>query len=83
VNYIAGHTFAKVNFEEGKLNLEMFDGEFVENLIKSRKVRLRHEKIGIDGDIVLTASTKELRSFIGKYGDNPDLFDDAEVLVQL
>jgi len=82
-NYISGHTFAKVEFENGKLLIKMFDGTFVEELLQSRRVRLRHEKLGVDGNIVLTASTKELRAFISKYGDNSELFDEAQIFTQL
>ena len=82
-NYISGHTFAKVGFENGKLSIRMFDGEFIKNLVKSRKMRLRHERLGIDGDIVLTASTRELRAFIDKYGNNTEMFDEAQVFAQL
>lgn len=82
-NYIPGHTFAKVTFDDDKLNIEMFDGAYIEDLLKNRRIRLRHEKLGAEGEIVLTASTKELRSFIEKYGDQEDLFHDSEKLVQL
>ena len=82
-NYISGHTFAKVEFNNGKLSLKSFDDEFIEALIKNRKVRLTHEKLGLEGGIVLTASTKELRAFIEKYGDDSDLFDDAQYFAKL
>ena len=66
---ITTHSFAKMTFEDGNLNLQMFDAFFIEELIKNRKVRLRHEQVGKNEDIILTASTTELRSFIEKYGD--------------
>ena len=79
---ISAHSFAKMTFDDGNLNLQMFDGEFIEDLIKNRKVRLRHEVIGDDDQILLTASTNELRSFIEKYGDDSDLFDDPQVFTK-
>ena len=82
-NRISAHSFAKISFKNGDLNLQMFDGEFIEELIKKRRVRLRHELIGDDDQILLTASTKELRSFIEKYGDDSDLFDDPQVFTKL
>ncbi len=82
-NYITGHTFAKVDFTGDEFSIYMFDSSFIEDLIKSRKVRLRHEKIGMDESIVLTASTEELRAFIAKYGDDDRLFESAETFVQL
>jgi len=80
---LSAHSFAKMTFVDERLNLEMFDGEVVEDLIKNRKVRLRHEIIGDDDQILLTASTKELRSFIEKYGDDSDLFDDPQEFTKL
>lgn len=81
-NYISGHTFAKINFQNDLLSLEMFDGDFIEDLLRSRRVRLSHEILGEDGNLVLTASTDELRSFIEKYGDNPEMYETPEVLVK-
>ena len=80
---ITTHSFAKMTFEDGNLNLQMFDAFFIEELIKNRKVRLRHEQVGKNEDIILTASTTELRSFIEKYGDEPDLYDDPETFTKL
>ena len=82
-NNISAHSFAKLTFEDDNLSLEMFDGDFIEDLIKNRRVRLRHEKIGDGSNIVLTASTKELRSFIEKYGDQPELFDNPQEFTKL
>ena len=81
-NSISAHSFAKLRFEDDNLSLQMFDGDFIESLIKNRRVSLRHEKIGDGSNIVLTASTKELRSFIEKYGKNPDLFDDPQLFAK-
>ena len=77
-NYIGGHTFAKVEFSGGRMTISAFDGSFIENLIENKKIRLKHEVV--DGDIILTASTEELRAFITKYGKKEELFDDSEEL---
>ena len=82
-NYIKAHSFAKVSLDDGHLAISMFDGDFIEELIKNRKVRLRHEKLGEEERIVLTASTAELRSFIDKYGDDPNLYDDQLLFSKL
>ncbi len=82
-NYIAGHTFAKVSFNNRKLKIDMFDGAYIEELLKEKRIRLRHEKLGAQGEIVLTASTKELRAFIEKYGDDEDLYESGDEYVQL
>jgi len=89
-NFIEAHTFAKVEFNEEKLLFHSFDTVRIEDLLKSKKVRLKHEiitkakndqnKIVYEESVVLTAPTKELRAFIEKYGTEEDLFDDAEEL---
>ncbi|GEM_PF-2432036 len=90
INSINAHTFAKVEIKEGKLLLHSFNLTEIEGLLKTKKIRLKHEtitnatiedgKIIYDDYMVLTASTEELRAFIAKYSDNEDLFDEAEEL---
>ena len=82
-NFIKAHSFAKMSVDEGQLSLHMFDGDSIQDLVKNRKIRLRHEKLGDDGEIVLTASTAELRSFIEKYGDDPELFEEVGMFTKL
>ncbi len=81
-NFIPGHTFAKVEFTGENLRIFPLHSEYVEELIKQKRIRLKHEIIGEDG-IVLTAPTQELRDFIDNYSDEPRLFDDPEVLIPL
>jgi len=91
VNSINAHTFAKVEIKAGKLLIHSFNILEIEELLKTKKIRLKHEilphaviehgEISYDDMMVLTASTKELRAFIGKYSDNKDLFDEAEELI--
>ena len=90
INQINAHTFAKVEIKAGKLLIRSFNVEEIEALLKTKKVRLKHEiipyakfkdgNIDYEDNIVLTASTTELRAFIAKYSDNEDLFDEAEEL---
>ncbi len=90
INSINAHTFAKVEIKEGKLLLHSFNLTEIEGLLKTKKIRLKHEtitnatiedgKMIYDDYMVLTASTEELRAFIAKYSDNEDLFDEAEEL---
>jgi len=80
-NNISGHTFAKIKFEGDKLVMYPFDGEYIEDLIKKRRIRLKHEVVG--DRTILTASTQELRAFIEKYGTDEQLFGDKEELVAL
>lgn len=78
-NYIPANTFAKVEFNVGGMYIKQFDSDYIEELIKAKKVRLKHETI--NDQIVLTASTEDLRSFIEKYGDDEKLYEEAEELI--
>lgn len=90
VNYINAHTFAKVEIKSGKLLISSFNILEIEKLLKTKKIRLKHEivpyarfndgNIDYEDNIVLTASTTELRAFIAKYSDNEALFEEAEEL---
>lgn len=79
INFIQGHTFARIEFEKGDLQISPLHSEYIEELIKQKRIRLKHEIIGEDG-IILTASSQELRDFISNYSDDPRLFDEVEVL---
>lgn len=79
-NHIYGHTFAKADIKDGKVTIQSFNQEYITELIKNKRVRIKHEILGKD-QILLTASTHELRAFIEKYGSDADLFGDAETLV--
>ena len=80
-NIIPAHTFAKVEFVENQLVIKTFDAGFIEELIRKKRVRLKHELI--DDTIVLTASMEELRAFIAKYGKDEELYYDDEILVAI
>ncbi len=79
-NHIKGHTFAKVAIKDNEVTLQSFNQEYISDLIKSKRVRIKHDILGED-QILLTASTSELRAFIEKYGNDPDLYDTEETLV--
>ena len=78
-NIIMGHTFAKYQFKHGSLVIEPMDGEYILDLLESKRIRLKHEELS-DGSIVLTASTHDLRLFIQKYVHDSRLYADGETL---
>ncbi len=77
---IRRHTVYRVNIKsKDSFELNQLDGEFLENLIKQNKVRIRHETDS-DGNIIITASTEELQQYIIKYGDEPGAYQsDSQV----
>lgn len=92
INQINAHTFAKVEMKDGKLLIHSFNNLQIEDLLKTKKIRLKHEiipsvkynngNVDTEDNLVLTASTEELRAFITKYSDNENLFEEAEELTR-
>ncbi|NVK83189.1 MAG: hypothetical protein HWE21_02645 [Cytophagia bacterium] len=70
------HTFMKIEISENKLRLIQFDYEKMNKLFESNLVRLRHENV--DGSILLTAQTSEMRKFLDKYSDDESVFEEVE-----
>ena len=69
------HTFAKFTFTKNKLQINWYDQDWLEKLIKENKIRIRHE---YNGDyILLTASPKELQKFVTKYVNSEEAFKDG------
>lgn len=77
-NTIYGHTFAKIVFENNNMIIKSFDPDYFEKLIKENKIRLKHEIV--EDEIIITASTEELRNFVGKYGSRDELFLEGNIL---
>ena len=80
-NYIMGHTFAKLEIKNNELHLQSLNGDFISKLIEEKRIRLKHEVV--DEQIILTASTEELRAFIARYLKDPQLYGDREVLISV
>lgn len=74
------NTFAKVTFKNEQLGISMFNGDFLEKLLKQNRIRIKHEKV--DDGYVLTASSEELQKFVLKYADDEDAFPEADMLVK-
>ncbi|GEM_PF-759465 len=71
-NLFPVHTFYKVEFKDGKLNLVLFDLEKLNELFESNLIRLRHEYV--DGNVLITAQPKEIQKFLDKYSDDESVF---------
>lgn len=71
---IRRHSVYRVNLKnKDSFELTMLDAEFLENLIKQNKFRIKHETDS-EGSIIITASTEELQQYIIKYGDEPGAY---------
>ncbi|MDX1672947.1 MAG: hypothetical protein R3211_11455, partial [Balneolaceae bacterium] len=74
------HTFSKVSFEEDRVNIEMFNSNWIIEMIENEKVRIKHEKAA--DMVLLTASTSELQKFILKYVEEPKAYSEPIVLTR-
>lgn len=62
------NSVCKVDFlEDNSIRLKWLDEDVVNRLIESHNLKIKHERIGIDEDLVLTASSKELYRFLQKF----------------
>ncbi len=84
-NLLPVHIFGKIEIEEGELRFYNFNGDWLEDLLKSRKIRISHEEVPYYGRVlnVLTASTSELQKFMLKYQNEKDAFEDPLILTRV
>jgi hypothetical protein len=81
-NFLPTHNFLKVQLDDDTFKLEYFDNDYLKRLFRERKIRIKHEKV--NGDIVLTAESKELQQFMIKYAEDKRAFSGSyEVLEKI
>jgi len=73
-NFIPTHSFLKIEWEDQKLILYIFEYDHMKKLFEQNRIRIKHEML--DDFIVITASTQDLQRFISKYADDKEVFDD-------
>jgi len=73
--WLACHTFGKVEFRGEAIIYYPFDYDWLKGLFDQRKIRLRHERVS-DTRILLTASPEELQKFLLKYGKDENAYLD-------
>ncbi len=62
------HSVAKVDFkDDGSIKLSWLSEEVINPLFNENKIRLKHERTGVSEDLVLTATSEELHSFLVKF----------------
>lgn len=73
--YVRMHSLYRVGFKENAhFDLQQFDGDFVENLINTKQIRIRHEFQTESGVYIITSPTEELQSYLIKYAGNPEAY---------
>ena len=74
-DYLPGFTIAKVNFTTNGITLNFVDGELIEKLTEEGKIKLKYESNALFGTFLVTASPRDLQSFLEKYGDDERIFN--------
>lgn len=73
LHLIDSHTLAKLDMDSKEnISIKWLAQDKLEALLKENKIKIKYEKIGVDEDVVLTASSEELVKFIEKYMDSED-----------
>jgi hypothetical protein len=67
--------------KDDTLVIRRFDPEWLTELFKENRIRIAHEIV--EDQVVLTAPTEDLQSFVVKYAEDPNAFVDPEVLVRV
>lgn len=78
------NTFSRIKVEDDQIIMEPFASEWIAGLIKNNQVRIKHERIndefGDSTEILITASNRELRQFVKKFGDQEEAYQKKMVL---
>ena len=62
------HTLARLEvLENGKIQLKWFDSDQIKALFSKNQIRIKHEEVGVNKSLFLTASSTELYKFLKKY----------------
>ena len=68
---IQTHSVAKIKIlKNNSINITWLSEEKIRDLINNNKIRIKHEKIGPEENLVLTASSEELYKLIKKYNNS-------------
>ncbi|MCA9110247.1 MAG: hypothetical protein KDA52_09885 [Planctomycetaceae bacterium] len=68
------HTFIRIEQWEPTLKLAFFDLRRMDEYLKEDPGAVAHERTDVNGDLLLTASTAELRKFIARVDGEQELF---------
>ncbi len=81
-NTVKMHTPYKVDlFANGGFQLSQLKADYLTNLIKEKKIRIKHETDVDNGEVsTITASTAELQQYIIKYGNDPAAYESDKII---
>lgn len=74
------NTFSKISVLKNQLTMEFFKSAWIKDQILNNRLRIQHEQISdqfnTDKEILITASSTELRKFVSKYGESGKAFEE-------
>jgi len=77
---VEANIFARAEIGKDTLVIHFFNPDFLEQLIRDNRLKISHVKL--DDRILITARTEELQKFVQKFGQDPDAYGDAQILVR-
>jgi tRNA U34 2-thiouridine synthase MnmA/TrmU len=75
LHVIPVHTFAKLTVADNTLQINWFDGDWLQKQIEGKKIKIQHEKS--EEILLLTAKTADLQKLVVKYANTEAAFKDG------
>jgi hypothetical protein len=75
LHVIPVHTIAKLTVANDTLQINWFDGDWLQKQIEGKKIDIRYEKN--DECLLLTAKTEDLQKLVVKYANSSEAFKDG------
>ena len=79
LHVIPVHTFAKLTVTDNTLQINWFDGDWLQKQIEGKKIKIQHEKS--EEILLLTAKTADLQKLVVKYANTEAAFKDGLELI--
>jgi hypothetical protein len=75
-HYVKMHSLYRIDMtNNGQFELREFDSDFIENLINTKQIRIRHSTQPLLTNLyIITSPTTELQSYLIKYAGNPKAY---------
>jgi hypothetical protein len=71
------HTFARIHLEGDRLEIAYLDSDWVSSALADSSIDIAHTML--DNDVLLTATSAELKQFVLDHGDDEGAFGKADV----
>jgi hypothetical protein len=83
-HFVPAHSLARIRFDNNNsISISWFGEDWLQKLFEENRVKISHEVVrgdetGYGTQYILTASTDELKKFLAKYGDDPNVFNEED-----